>query len=198
MTHISAAICTQDLFKVEEKQTYVSGGMVYFEKMRLLWQFYSSFRVHDPRAPGPPAIEALAVTEPNVRVVCACGGQPRIQTCVQKWQSAPYNFVVDRGMRAFLNDFAPLAEKEMYDRYAESPLLLLLLATPAVPTWNSIPLLQVIQGGAANGRLCRGVKKSEFLSVAFHSYFFQMKICVLEFVPRNFPEGSQSEHFVFL
>jgi hypothetical protein len=36
---------------------------------------------------------------------------------VQKWQSTHYNFVVDRGMRAFINDFVPFSEKEMYDRY---------------------------------------------------------------------------------
>jgi len=39
------AICTQDIFKVEEKQTRVHGDMIYFEKMRLLCAYYYSFKV---------------------------------------------------------------------------------------------------------------------------------------------------------
>jgi hypothetical protein len=106
-------------------------------------------------------------------------------------------------MRAFLNDFAPLSEKEMYDRYAESPLLLLLLlATATVPTWwfLSIPLLQVIQGGAANGRLCRGVKKSaqEFLPVCIPFIFLSNENMRVGIYTSKLSERSQSEHFVFL
>jgi hypothetical protein len=57
------AICTQDLFKVEEKQTFVSGGMIYFDKMRLLWQFHSSFRV-----PSTPCACACACDETSTPV----------------------------------------------------------------------------------------------------------------------------------
>jgi hypothetical protein len=102
-------------------------------------------------------------------------------------------------MRAFLNDFAPLSEKEMYDRYAESPLLLfLLLATAAlVPTWwfLSPPLLQVIQGGAAN-RLCGGVKKSDFCCIPF--IFLRNENMLVGICTSKLSKWSQSEHFVFL
>lgn len=96
---MKTAICTQDIFKVEEKQTFFN-GMIYFEKMRLLWRFHSSFRV----------ISDSIFLSDVLKLTCK-------PLATQKWQSASYPFGVDRGMRAFLNDFTPLSEKEMYDRH---------------------------------------------------------------------------------